>query len=124
MSTHATNSSVNTDANDSEAPDVRRYDIRAIEIATVFSAVVGGSFLLSRNFKALGQHAKARNALIFGLLGMIAVSLIAFSVIVRDAVAMSTVAIDRHDDKSIVVQGWDATELRGIVPRRADKTGQ
>lgn len=176
------------------APSIKLYDLRAIEIATVFASVIGGAFLLSRNFKALGQNDKARNSMIIGVLGMVAVCLLAFSIVVPetarggfelifqaaqvfvvylvasrvngtairehrstdgkfysrwraagisllllpiplvafvgvfaafpnlpalratydDAGPKSTVGIDRYDDKSIVVQGWNASELRSI----------
>lgn len=61
--------------------DVRLYDLRAIEIATALSSVLGGAFLISRNLRALGEHDKARNTLIAGVVGMIVVTLIVLSIV-------------------------------------------
>lgn len=61
--------------------DVRLYDLRAIEIATALSSVLGGAFLISQNARALGEPDKARNILIAGVAGMIAVTLIVLSIV-------------------------------------------
>ena len=56
----------------------RLYSIRGMDIATFFGSFLAGGYLLSRNFRQLGDSDAARNSLLLGLLGTIGVLIAAF----------------------------------------------
>ena len=57
---------------------LRLYDLRALELATFLSTCFAGAFLASRNFRSIGDHDAARNSLLLGMVGLIAIALAAF----------------------------------------------
>ncbi len=65
--------------------DRRLYSIRGIDIATFFGSLVAGGYLLSRNFRQLGDSEAARNSILLGLLGITAVFTAAFQLPDMDA---------------------------------------
>jgi len=57
--------------------NLRLYDLRALELATFLSTWFAGAFLASRNFRSIGDHDAARNSLLLGIVGLIAIALAA-----------------------------------------------
>ena len=63
---------------------IRLYDLRAIELATVLSSEFAGAYLVARNLRALGQPKQSRNALLWGFLALVPLTLLIFSIVIPE----------------------------------------
>ena len=59
-------------------PGVRLFKISGIGLATFLSNVLGGGLLLAYNYRAMGEPAKARRAVVYSLVGAAVVMALAF----------------------------------------------
>ena len=50
-------------------PNARLYSLRGIGLGVFFGSLLAGGVLIARNYRALGEPVKARNALVWSLLG-------------------------------------------------------
>lgn len=58
--------------------DYTLFKVSGIGVATFFGTVLAGGYLMYRNFKNLGKHAEAKQALIWSVVAIFAVIAIAF----------------------------------------------
>ena len=56
----------------------RLFKVSGVGLATFFSSVMGGGLLMAANYRALGEHDKARRAFLYSLLGGVAALGVAF----------------------------------------------
>lgn len=61
------------------AADARLYKVSGIGLATFIGSALAGGWLMARNYRALGEHDKARRALVYSLLGTLAMMLLALA---------------------------------------------
>ncbi|GAA5068638.1 hypothetical protein [Lysobacter panacisoli] len=59
------------------APGARLYKVSGIGLATFFGSVLAGGWLMARNYRALGEHDKARRALGYSVVAAVVVVLLA-----------------------------------------------
>lgn len=73
-------SAPNSELTDNEAPAVESpmYKLVGIGLATAFGTVIAGGFLMSKNFKSMGEHGKARSTMIYAVVAFLAIFGLAF----------------------------------------------
>jgi len=72
-------------------PRPKLYSMAGIDVATFFGSWLAGAVLVSRNYRSLGEHDAARNALLLGVVSTLALAFVIYSIVVP-----ATARVDAH----------------------------